>query len=489
MKTPDPPQRPHQLWAQFRFSVVGPLLAAPPSRGELADRLSELAARQWRHPITGQWFSIGRSTLERWYYRVRKEKLNPVEVLQRKRRKDSGQHPSLSEMVCQYLHDQYRQHPNWSYQLHADNLGAAIQADPQLGSQPSYRSVLRYMKGQGLIKRPRRGPAHSPGATLAEARVDSCEVRSYQSAYINALWHLDFHHGSQRILLPNGQWVYPLLLAVMDDRSRLCCHAQWYLNQGADELCHGLCQALQKRALPRALMTDNGSAMIAAETKEGLGRLSIVHELTLPYSPYQNGKQETFWSQIEGRLLAMLEGAPKLTLDQLNEATLAWIEIEYNRKRHSEIGQSPFECYRDTRDVGRPCPSSEKLHQCFTTETHRQQRRSDGTIRLEGIRYEIPSRYHHFERIYLRYASWDRSRVYLTDSRSGDILCSIFPLDKTKNAQATRPVRTKPANHLTSTEPPKPSEIAPLLQQIIAQYAASGLPPAYIPKAPNPKSS
>ena len=33
---------------------------------------------------------------------------------------------------------------------------------------------------------------------------------------------------------------------------------------------HGLCQAIQKRGLPRALLTDNGGAMIADEVTEGL---------------------------------------------------------------------------------------------------------------------------------------------------------------------------------------------------------------------------
>jgi putative transposase len=129
------------------------------------------------------------------------------------------------------------------------------------------------------------------------------------------------------VLRSDGQWAYPLLLGVLDDCCRLCCHAQWYLAEGVAELCHGLSQALQKRALPRALMTDNGSAMLAVEFVQGLARLGILHETTLPYSPYQNGKQESFWNQIEGRLLPMLEGVTDLTLAQLNEATLAWMEM------------------------------------------------------------------------------------------------------------------------------------------------------------------
>jgi hypothetical protein len=46
------------------------------------------------------------------------------------------------------------------------------------------------------------------------------------------------------------------LLGVLDDHSRLCCHLQWYLAEGARELCHGLCQAFQKRDLPRSLLYD-----------------------------------------------------------------------------------------------------------------------------------------------------------------------------------------------------------------------------------------
>lgn len=69
-----------------------------------------------------------------------------------------------------------------------------------------------------------------------------------------------------------------------------------------------------KRGLPRALMTDNGAAMLAEETTTGLAALGIVHQTTLPYSPYQNAKQESFWGRIEGRLMAMLEGDEGLTL-------------------------------------------------------------------------------------------------------------------------------------------------------------------------------
>jgi transposase InsO family protein len=355
------------------------------------------------------------------------------------------------------------------------------QQKPELGPAPAYATVLRFMKAQGLFKRPRRGPVHSPGAQAAEHRFETREVRSYENPYVNGLWHLDFHHGSLPVLLESGQWVYPLLLGVLDDHSRLCCHAQWYLSEGAEELCHGLSQAFQKRGLPRALMDDNGSAMIAAETEAGLERLGIVAEHTLCYSPYQNGKQEFFWTQIEGRLLPMLEGVPDLRLRTLNEATLACIEMEYNRKTHSELGRTPLQVFVHDKDLGRPSPDSEALRLAFTAEWTRTVRRSDLTTNLKTVRLELPSRYGHFQRVTLRAASWDLSRIHLADPKTGAILCRLYPLDKHKNADGHRALKALPAGTSTAPVPP-PSAPAPLLQKLLKDYAATGLPPAYLPK-------
>lgn len=133
--------------------------------------------------------------------------------------------------------------------------------------------------------------------------------------------------------------------------------------------------------------------MTAAEIVEGLNRLSVLHQTTLPYSPYMNAKIETLWGLVEGRLLAMLEGVADLTLDFLNEATLAWAEYEYNRKLHSEIREAPIARFVAGPDVSRPCPDSAALRLAFTKADRRTQRKSDGTIVIEGHRFEVPNRY------------------------------------------------------------------------------------------------
>ena len=468
----DPPKR--DRWARLRFLIIGPVLAAPPPAGELRTALVALAAKSWCHPITGAQTEFSVSTLERWYYAARSA-YDPVAALKNRLRGDLGRFPSLTPLAIETLTTQYREHPGWTMQLHVDNLRIALKGNDV--ALPSYPTIRRYLKAQGMFRqaRPRRATA---GALQARDRLERLEVRSFEVDHVSALWHLDFHHGSRRVLTREAAWVKPMLLGVIDDRSRLVCHLQWYLDETAQSLVHGLSQAFMKRGLPRALMTDNGAAMLSEETVTGLAALGIVHQTTLPYSPYQNAKQESFWGRVEGRLMAMLEGEESLTLDLLNQATQAWVEQEYHRTVHSEIRATPMARYLAGPNVRRECPTSAALAEAFRIEAARRQRRSDGTVSLAGERFEIPARYRHLTVVHLRYARWDLTRVDLVDSRTGAILYPVRPLDKSANADGLRrrlmPVTADPV-------PIPPSGMAPLLRQLLADYAATGLPPAYLP--------
>lgn len=468
-------------WARFRFTVVGPLLSSPPEKGRLGATLMALSKKQWKHPITGKPVFFSFSTIERWFYQVRSHH-NPMQSLKTKRREDAGKSRGISFSLKQSLQQQYHEHPSWSYQLHVDNLSVLAKKSQDLGTMPSYNTVLRYMKSHNLTKKRRLRKRDTEGALIASERLENREVRSFEMDHVHALWHLDFHHHvSRKILGKDGKWHKPILLAIMDDRSRLICHAQWYLEETAEALVHGFKQALQKRGLPRALMSDNGTAMIAAEFTQGLERLSILHQPTLPYSPYQNAKQEVFWAQVEGRLMAMLEGVNELTLEEMNQATLAWVEFEYHRKVHSEMKVTPLERYLKDPHVGRECPESSILRQAFCMQILRKQRKSDGTFTLEGTRFEVPSAYRPLEYLQIRYARWDLSHVLLIDPHTNLVICTLYPQDKSPNASGLRRLVEK-SKIQVSLPDSKEGNMAPLLKDLMAQYAATGLPPAYLPK-------
>jgi len=473
----DPPKR--ERLARLRFAIIGPLLAAPPAPQELQAALQRLAAQSWRHPLSGKEVRFSVSTLERWFYAARRAD-DPMAVLKDRLRGDVGTFPSLTTPVIETLTMQYREHPGWTAQLHYDNVQAALKGSDT--TLPSYPTIRRYLKAQGMFRQaqPKRATA---GAIAARDRLERLEVRSFEVDHVGALWHLDFHQGPRKVLTRAGTWMTPMLLGVIDDRSRLIGHLQWYSDETAQSLIHGLCQAFMKRGLPRSLMTDNGAAMLAEETTTGLATLGVLHQTTLPYSPYQNAKQESFWGRIEGRLMAMLEGDKSLTLNTLNLATQAWVEQEYHRTRHSEMGTTPLARYLAGPNVARPCPAPAVLSAAFRIEVRRRQRRSDGTVSLEGTRFEIPSRYRHLSEVHLRYARWDLTQVDLVEPRSGVLLSPVRPLDKSANADGQR---RRLAKGVTDLSPRPPSGPAPLLRQLLADYAATGAPPAYLPQEEEP---
>ena len=58
------------------------------------------------------------------------------------------------------------------------------------------------------------------------------------------LWHLDFHQARVKALDQAGRWFTPVVLAILDDRSWVCCHLQDYRAETAECLVHGLAHEL-----------------------------------------------------------------------------------------------------------------------------------------------------------------------------------------------------------------------------------------------------
>jgi len=205
---------------------------------------------------------------------------------------------------------------------------------------------------------------------------------------------------------------------------------------------------------------------------------------------YQNGKQETLWATLEARLMAMIDSDKQLTLDQLNRLTQVWLEHDYHRKLHSEIGTTPLKRFVEGESLMRDAPDAQTLRYAFTKRAARRQRRSDGTCTLEGRRFEIPSRFGHLETVTLRYARWDLSDVQMIDPDTGVSISRLYPLDKVANANAVRRARepryantTQVINSNTTLAPVDVVDeqgLSPLMRKLVREFAATGLPPGFI---------
>lgn len=103
--------------------------------------------------------------------------------------------------------------------------------------------------------------------------------------------------------------------------------------------------------------------------------------------------------------MAMLEGVELLTLKTLNDATVAWAEQAYHRRVHRALNITPLKRLLDSDDASRPCLVRDELGAVFRITVRNTLRRSDGSLSLEGIRYQVPAPRRLLGTLWIRYHS------------------------------------------------------------------------------------
>ena len=122
----------------------------------------------------------------------------------------------------------------------------------------------------------------------------------------------------------------------------------------------------------------------------------------------------------------------------LNDATVAWLDRDYRRRVHREFGMTPHERLAGSVDASRPCLATDGLRDAFRITGKRTVPRSDGTLSVEGVCYQIPAPWRHLREAWVRYARRDLSSVDLVDSRGDERLFMLYPRDKRGNAGGDR---------------------------------------------------
>lgn len=139
--------------------------------------------------------------------------------------------------------------------------------------------------------------------------------------------------------------------------------------------------------------------------------------------------------------MRMIPKEKRLTLDVLNRVTQAWVEQDYQIKHHREINDAPLERFLNSPDVLRPTPSLDEMRRAFRVTDTRMQRRTDNTVTLEGVRFEVPQQYAHIEELTLRYARWDLGEAEILCPSTRRSLVTILPINRIENARGTRKER------------------------------------------------
>jgi transposase InsO family protein len=393
--------------ALFRFGVIAPLINRKGlGWGEREELLRHIISKQWQIPGTVR-TSIGRATVRRW---VSCHERGGIDGLKPRLRSDRGSTRCVDSETEQAL-----------LQLKQELPEASL---PVLLKVARERKIIGYefsVSLQSIYRMFQRHGVDKPDEPLIDRR-------RFEAEMANDLWQSDCMHGLR--VMVEGRLRKSYLFAIIDDHSRLIPHAQFYLRENIDSFRDCLIQALQKRGLPRRLFVDNGAPFRSHRLKYACARLGIALLHTTPYSPESKGKVERIMRTIRMQFLPLLP--QQLTLETLNRKLKAWVEEEYQKRKHSSTGQSPLERYLNQLALLRPAPKD--LLDYFRIPVTRKVDK-DRTVSLNGKLYEAPLGLVG-KQVMLLYHEHDPQRIeVIYDERSWGFL---VPLNLNANSRVKR---------------------------------------------------
>lgn len=165
---------------------------------------------------------------------------------------------------------------------------------------------------------------------------DTKDLDRFEALASNDLWQSDMRTGPW---LPDplrpGKVRRTKLFSFLDDHSRKLLHGRFAFSEGLPELELVFRRCLQKYGKPKRVYYDNGRVYRAGHMRHIVATLGI-HAIvfTKAYRPEGHGKIEAFNRLAKAAFVAEVKASSIRTLDELNEAFLAWMDLEYNRRTH-----------------------------------------------------------------------------------------------------------------------------------------------------------
>jgi transposase InsO family protein len=211
-----------------------------------------------------------------------------------------------------------------------------VKAEPDAGISKVqgalYRRGFLTMARETVRKLLRRNGV-GPQEVKLKRRNKPVRVKSFERACPNDLWQTDI----MTFMLKGQYRVY--LIGFMDDNSRFLVGWGLYRFQKGDNVQEVFRAAIEKRGMPKEVLSDNGRQYHSWRGKSKfttmLTKLGIRHIRSRPYHPQTCGKIESFWRNLYQECLTKV---PLAAFEEAQSKIGEYIEY-YNFKRpHQGIG-------------------------------------------------------------------------------------------------------------------------------------------------------
>ncbi|MGI6415219.1 MAG: DDE-type integrase/transposase/recombinase [Thermoguttaceae bacterium] len=309
-------------WAVFWCSLLSPVLLGEIPEAQ-RERYFQKLSREERRLPNGQRRCISVRTFRRQWRRL---KDGGVPGLYRRRRSDRGK----------------------ARKKHADLLARAVELKKEQ-PQRSDKVINRILKrefGRSVPRSTLYEHLRREGATRRKLGASKKKVRCRWSRdQPGTLWVGDFEHGP--LVVQRGEAIKTHLSAWIDCHSRYIVEARYYVRENLDILIDSLLRAWGSHGASRELYVDNAKIYHAKALRLACTQLNIKLLHRPPRDAAPGGLIERFFQTCQTQFEAEVRASQVLTLDELNRALAAWLEVAYHRELNRETGQTPHERYHE----------------------------------------------------------------------------------------------------------------------------------------------
>ncbi len=236
------------------------------------------------------------------------------------------------------------------------------------------------------------------------------------------------------------------LFVWIDDYSRKLLSGRYFFDEKLPRMEDTFKRMVLRWGIPRKAYLDNGAVYIAKQFAWILAQLKTTKIHHKPYQAYCKGKVEALNKTIKNDFQGEAQRAGFKTLEELNSAFTAWIDLEYNLRTHSQTGEIPDKRYKDALhpDIRRVSDIAwfEALFLMRDTRTVSKY----GKIKLASNQYPVTSAKHGTV-VEVRYDPFDLTQVFIFQ----DTHCvETTSVSKLVNRTAILPEESKAAPHEVS---------------------------------------
>jgi putative transposase len=339
----------------FRYALIRPCLDPGLSRAQRGRLVGALVGTEHLGP-NGRLLRVGRSTVGDW---MRAYRDGGFEALVPKPRVVAPRTPSG---VLELAFALKRERPErTAAQVREIMLAAG-------GSAPGLRTLQTHLARAGLNVR-------------ADGRTPAKVYGRFEASVRNELWTGDGLHGP---VLAGAAARRAVLVAFIDDHSRLLVGWRWGTGEDVFRLEAALRAGLMSRGVPAQILVDRGSAFVSSQLLRACAVLGVKLIHATPRAATTKGKIERFFRTVRDQFLVEIDDGVELA--ELNRLFSAWLEVVYHRRVHSETEQTPIERF-DTAGAPR-LPTPALLREAFLWSQERTVTKT-ATVSLHGNQYEV----------------------------------------------------------------------------------------------------